>query len=110
MSMVEQEQRVFERFSARFPVKYEYSHEDYGTNVFLRNASAQGVKIATKEKVFRNDHVSLLVKLPDDFAPLAIHGQVVWTTEKAPHLWEAGVQFHKINLMEMQRLFKYTET
>ena len=110
MCPVASDQRVFERFPVRFPVKYEHSHADFGTNVFLRDASAQGVRVATKEQLFKNDHVSLLVKLPDGFSPLAIHGKVIWTKEKAPHLWETGLQFHKINLMEMQRMYKFIDS
>lgn len=108
MPPIVQDNRVFERFSARFPTKYEYSSKDYGTNVFLRDASAQGVRIASQEKLFKNDHVTLLVQLPDGFDPLALRGQVVWTEEKSSQLWEAGIRFHKVNLMEIQRLFKYT--
>jgi hypothetical protein len=108
MTTIVKDHRVFERFSARFPTKYEYSPKDYGSNVFLRDASAQGVKIATQEKLFKNDHVTLLVKLPDGFDPLTLHGQVMWTEEKSPQLWEAGIRFHKVNLMEIQRLFKFT--
>ena len=100
------DKRVFERFSARFPVKYKHSRNDFGTEVFLRDASAEGVKVATKEKMFLNDSVSLLVKLPDGQEPLTLNGQVVWTKSKPPDLWEVGLKFHKINLMEMQRMFK----
>ena len=98
--------RVFERFSARFPVKFKHSHNDFGTEVFLRDASAEGAKVATKEKMFLNDSVSLLVKLPDGHEPLTLNGQVVWTKSKSPDLWEVGLKFHKVNLMEMQRMFK----
>ena len=104
-----EDNRIFERFSARFPVKFKHSRNDFGTDVFLRDASAEGMKVATKEKMFLNDSVSLLVKLPDGHAPLTLNGQVVWTKTKSPDLWEVGLKFHKINLMEMQRMFKLVQ-
>src|SRR3989338_1894339 len=101
-----EDKRVFERFTARFPVKFKHSRNDFGTEVFLRDASAEGVKVSTKEKMFLNDSVSLLVKLPDGHDPLTLNGQVVWTKSKSDDLWEVGLKFHKVNLMEMQRIFK----
>lgn len=101
-----EDKRIFERFSARFPVKFKHSRNDFGTDVFLRDASAEGVRVATKEKMFLNDSISLLVKLPDGHEPLMLNGQVVWTKIKSPDLWEIGLKFHKVQLMEMQRMFK----
>ncbi|MDP2653667.1 MAG: PilZ domain-containing protein [Candidatus Omnitrophota bacterium] len=103
---VEQDKRTFDRFSARFPLKYKHSRNEFGTDVFLRDASAEGLKVATKERLFLHDSVSLEVKLPDSFNPMTLNGQVVWVKSKSPDLWEAGLRFHKINLMEMQRIFK----
>ena len=50
-----EERRIFERFSARFPVKFKDAREDYGSDVFLRDASAQGIRIMTKERFFLDD-------------------------------------------------------
>lgn len=101
------ENRLFERFPIRFPAKFKYAASEYGTNVFLRDASAQGVKIATRERVFLNDSVSLLVEVPGSSNPLELNGRVVWTKTHAADLWDAGVEFHKINLMKVHRLFKF---
>ncbi len=103
------ENRLFERFSARFPVKFKHTRTDYGSEVFLRDASARGVRISTRERVFLNDSVSLEVKIPDGSEPVTLNGRVVWTHNKSPSLWDAGVELHKIDLMEMQRIFKLTD-
>lgn len=102
-------QRLFERFSARYPIKFKHSRKDYGTNVFLQDASAKGVKITSKERLFLNDSVSLNVKLPDSVNPLILNGRVVWTQHKGPSLWDVGVEFHKVNLMKLQRMFRLVE-
>ncbi len=101
------EHRLFERFTARFPVKFRYARSDYGSDVFLRDACARGVRISTRERIFLNDSVSLQVKVPDGSQPLTLNGRVVWIETKSPVLWDAGVELHEINFMEMQRIFKY---
>ena len=109
MEKLEGRQRIFERFSARYPVKFGHSRQDYGTNVFLQDASAQGLKITSKERLFLNDSVSLNVKLPDSSNPLTLNGRVAWTQHKGPSLWDVGIEFHKVNLMKLQRMFRFSE-
>jgi Tfp pilus assembly protein PilZ len=104
-----EERRVFERFSARFPVKFKDTREDYGADVFLRDASAQGVRILTKERFFLDDQIDLEVELPDGGEPMGMSGHVVWVKIMNMTLWEIGVQFSQVNLLKMQRLFKLTE-
>ncbi|OGX26217.1 MAG: hypothetical protein A3D10_04390 [Omnitrophica WOR_2 bacterium RIFCSPHIGHO2_02_FULL_48_11] len=105
-----QDKRLFERFSARFPVKFKDSRDDYGTNVFLRDASAQGVKLLTREKFFLNDRVTLDIKLPDGTDPLILNGQIVWVRPIEPNLlWDIGIKFPKIDLMKIHRLYKFNE-
>ena len=103
------ERRIFERFSARFPVKFKDAREDYGTEVFLRDASAQGVRILTKERFFLEDQLALEVELPDGGEPMVLSGRVVWVKFLNLSLWDIGIQFHQVNFLKMQRLFKLTE-
>ncbi|MCK5581009.1 MAG: PilZ domain-containing protein [Candidatus Omnitrophica bacterium] len=105
MDMVE-DQRMFERFFARFPVKFKHARTDFGEDVFLRDASAQGIKLTSKERLFIHDSISVLVKLPDGFAPMELNGRVVWSRPKDPTMWDIGVEFHKVRLMGMERMFK----
>jgi len=103
------ERRVFERFSARFPVKFKDAREEYGTEVFLRDASAQGMRILTKERFFLEDQLALEVELPDGGEPMVLSGHVVWVKILDLSLWDIGVQFPQVNFIKMQRLFKLTE-
>ena len=100
------DQRLFERFNARFPVKFKHSRGDFGTEVFLRDASAQGAKVSSSQRLFLHDSVSLLVKLPDGVNPLALNGMVVWSKSRAPKLWDIGIEFHKVDFMGLHRLYK----
>jgi len=62
---LENKRRLFERFQSRFPVKFKDSRHDFGTDVYLRNISAEGAKIATREQLYLNDSVCLEVELSD---------------------------------------------
>jgi Tfp pilus assembly protein PilZ len=106
-----EERRLFERFSARFPVKFKDARDDYGSEVFLRDASAQGMRILTKERFFLDDQLSLEVELPDGGDPMILDGRVVWVKflDISSSLWDLGIQFPQVDFLKMQRLFKLSE-
>ena len=110
MVTVDQENRLFERFPVRFPTKFRHSRNEFGMDVFLRDASASGLKICSKERLFFHDSVSLEVKLPDGFSPMVLNGQVVWTVDKGAQLWDVGIQFHKVDLMKIQRMYRLLQS
>ena len=99
------DKRVFERFKARFPVKFKHSDDDFGKDVFLRDASAEGLRFTTTHRMFINDCISLTVQLPDGSSPLALSGRVVWTQARTSTLWDVGLKFHRTQLMEMRRIY-----
>ncbi|MCK5081721.1 MAG: PilZ domain-containing protein [Candidatus Omnitrophica bacterium] len=104
-----EEQRTFERFPSRFPAKFKDTRSDFGTDVYLRDASAGGVKITTKERLYLNDNINLEVELPDDRGTMTLKGEVVWVKPKDAETWNAGVQFHKIDFMDMWRPYKFVD-
>ena len=108
--MANDDRRAFERFNARFPVKLKDTRDDFGTNVFLRDASAEGARVASRERMFLNDYISITVKLPDGFEPLTLNGRVTCIKTVEPNtLWDIGVKFHKVELMKLQRLYRLIE-
>ena len=56
-----QDRRLFLRFLARFPAKIKDAQQDFGNNLSLRDASAWGAKLTTKERYYINDSISLEV-------------------------------------------------
>ena len=102
------ERRFFERFLARFPAKFKDSRNEYGTDVFLRDASATGVRITTRERLFLDDPVALEVELPDGGSPMVLAGKVAWTKNAGTTAWDVGVRFPQVDLMKMSRIFKFT--
>ena len=101
------ERRLFSRFVARFPTKFKDSAEEYGRDVYLRDVSATGARVATRDRLFIDDVLSLSVKLPDSDDPVDLNGRVRWVRGHAPQVWEAGLQFHKVDLMKIHRIVKY---
>ena len=107
MDVEKEDQRLFQRYTARFPIKIKDSRDDFGINLFLRNVSAEGVKLTSRDRMFLADSLSLTVKLPDGKDPLVLNGHVVWVKTQEPNMiWDIGVRFHKVHFMNMQRLFQ----
>lgn len=102
------ERRIFERFSARFPAKFKDARDDYSTDVFLRDASASGVNIVTRERMSIDDPVALEVEVPDGGSPMVLRGKVVWTKPANAAMWEVGLRFPEVNFIKMSRLFKFS--
>ncbi len=94
---------------ARFPVKFKDSRHDFGSEVFLRDISAGGAKVVSRERLYLNDSIALLVKLPDDRDPFPLNGEVIWSRneEENPRVWDIGIRFHKVDLMSLHRIFKF---
>ncbi len=108
-NIVNENRRLYERFQSRFPVKYKDSRHDYGTDVHLRNFSAEGAKISTREQLYLNDSVSLEVELSDGKRPMTIRGEVVWTNKQDAEIWDIGLRFHKVVFMDLWRIYKSVE-
>jgi len=101
------EKRIFDRFSTRFPAKFKDTRHDFGTNVYLRDSSAGGAKISTKERINMYDPVALEVELPDGNSPMVLRGEVIWVKSQKYNIWDIGFKFHQIDLMHLSRLYKF---
>jgi len=99
--------RLFERFQTRYPAKFKDARDDFGSVLNLRDASAFGARLTTKEKLFLSDVVTIEVRVPDGHNPMILKGEVVWTKTLDLSTWEAGIKFHKLDLVHMSRLYKF---
>lgn len=105
---VSEERRLFARFVSRFPTKLKDSDEEYGENFFLRDVSAGGVRIASRQRLFIEDFLSLNVELSDSKEPINLNGRVRWVKNHSANVWEAGMEFNKVDLMRVHRIMKYS--
>jgi hypothetical protein len=101
------ERRVFERMPARFPTRFRDSSPDFGIDVFLKDVSASGAHITTKEQLYLGDIISIEIMLPDGLDPILLSGRVRWIRQVAPRIFEAGIEFHKVDLIRLRRLVKF---
>ena len=99
--------RLFERFSARFPAKFKDARDEYGFLLNLRDASAFGVRLSSRDRLFINDTITVEVCIPDAKAPMVLKGQVVWCRSKNVANWDVGLRLHRVDLMHMERLYKF---
>ena len=99
--------RLFERFQARFPARFKDTRDDFGSVLQLRDASAFGGKLISKERLFTNDKITIEVHVPDGHAPMVIKGEIVWAKPTGVDHWEVGFKLHKIDLLRMSRLYKF---
>lgn len=105
---VPKDRRFFERFSSHFPANLKDLERDAANPVFLEDASAWGVKLTSTKPVFLNERVLLEIHLPDGSKPIELNGRVAWVKKKEMTIWDVGLKFHRISLMTMSRLYKYT--
>ena len=104
-----QDRRIYQRFDARYPVKHKDTRSDFGNGVLLRDASAAGIKVRSKERLFVNDHVALEVELPDSREPMILKGRVIWVLKQDETAWDAGISFHEVDMFGMARMYKYVD-
>ena len=101
------ERRMFERFDTQLPTKFKDSDAEYGTDVFLRDFSASGARMHTRERFFIDDMLSVQIEIPDGHDPLPLNGRVRWIKPRTTSMYELGIEFHKVHLMKMHRLVKF---
>ena len=89
------EKRSFERFEARYPAKIKDTRDEFGVNLSLRNASAEGIRLISRDRIYVNDSISIEVRLPDNDSPMTIRGEVVWAKLLPNKLWDIGLKCHK---------------
>jgi len=98
------ERRLFERIEAKYPLRLNEKEEPYNSGVYLRDFSAGGVKIITKQKLSRDKDIDFWVDLPDGNEPVHFSGRVVWLKNVGNYVWDAGISFKNIRLMSFHRL------
>ncbi|HLF19035.1 MAG TPA: PilZ domain-containing protein [Candidatus Omnitrophota bacterium] len=99
--------RLFERFQARFPAKFKDARDNFGSVLQLRDACAFGTRLTSKERLFTNDKITIEVDLPDGLAPMVLKGEVVWSKPTGSGNWEVGMKLHRVDLLRMSRLYKF---
>ena len=101
-----EEKRMFQRFPARFLAKVKDSRQDYGQVLSLRDVSAQGARIRSRENLNLRDRVTVEVKVPDQSLSMILKGDVVWVRQLDSAYCEAGIRFPEIHLARISHLYE----
>ncbi len=104
------ERREFERIDAKFPLRLDAAEQPFGADIYLRDFSAGGVKIISKRKLVTGEDVELWVDVPDGHGPAHFSGRVVWFKDVGKNVWDAGICFRHIKLMDCRRLLNCNST
>ena len=99
--------RLFERFPARFPAKFKDARDEFGSILNLRDASAYGARLTTREKLYKKDMITIEVRVTDGHAPMVLKGEVVWSRAQDLKSWDVGVKLSKVDFILMTRLYKF---
>jgi len=99
------ERRIFDRMVARLPIKLSETEENFSNEIYLRDISASGAQLITKQRLIPHEKVDFWVQLPDGKGPLPLSGKVVWAREAERDIWDTGIIFEKVRLMDLHRVF-----
>ena len=102
-----EDNRIFERFVAHFPMKLKDSSEKFGDNLYLRDASASGARFSSKERMYLYDYINLEVELPEGKQPVSLRGEIVWIKNQDRDMWDVGCKFHEVDLVHLSNLYQY---
>lgn len=101
-----EERRQFQRFVSRLPAKFKDAREDYGKDLHLRDFSAYGARLTSREHLYLDDNITVEVEIPDGKQPLVLRGRVVWVKGYEESRWDVGMEFHKLEFMRLSRLYE----
>lgn len=99
------ERRIFERIEAKYPLSLNSAEEPFDAGTYLRDISAGGAKVITKHKLGIFNNIEFWVGVPDGHGPLHFSGRIVWQKDVGKNVWDAGICFNHVRLMEFRRLF-----
>ncbi len=100
-----EDNRIFHRFPTNCSAKYKNSYDYTEGEVFLKDASAQGLRLVSKAPFYVNDYISFAIDVPHSSIPLSVRGEVVWSKKEMDQYWNIGVKLKRTRFVEMSRLF-----
>ncbi len=104
-TVLSEDSRLFSRFPTNCLATYRNSTDYSEGEVFLKNASAQGLSFVSKDPLYIKDTILVDVDIPKSHKPLHVQGEVVWIKRDEEDLWDIGLKLHNTRLVEMSRLY-----
>lgn len=101
-----EDRRIFERFTARFPLRFIDLKENKEGEASTENISAKGIGFLTTQPLQSRTSLEMWLQIPDKGEPLYTRGEVVWSKTIEPDKHRVGVNLEKANLMGLSRVLR----
>ncbi len=101
-----QDKRIFERFPARFPLRFLDLRENRESQAEVLDVSAKGVGMITREQLQPNTTLEMWLHIPDKGEPLYTRGQVAWSRAQGPNEYRAGINLERADMMGLSRVLR----
>lgn len=101
-----EDNRIFERFQARFPLRFLNLSDNREGQARTQDISAKGVGIVTKDKLMPNTPLEMWLDIPDRGEPLYMRGEVVWSKSQGQDEYRTGINLEKAELMGLSRALR----
>jgi hypothetical protein len=101
-----QDRRIFDRFTAKFPVKFINLRENKESEASIDDVSAKGIGITSNEQLSPRTALEMWLEIPDKGEPLYTRGEVVWSRRVEPDKFKVGVNLEKADLMGLSRVLR----
>lgn len=89
------ERRAYERVLARCPLKYRTAEDGALVEGSSKDISDGGLGLFTRSELAPQMHLQMWIRLSPRIKALHISGRVVWSEQRHPGLWRAGVCFEE---------------
>lgn len=102
-----EERRLFERFKVEFPLKYiDLNRNREGKGKLIDISAGGGGLLVTDEDLQPATPLEMEVYIPSIKEPLHAQGKVMWSTMTEPDVYRVGVQFDKVDFMDISRILR----
>jgi hypothetical protein len=101
-----EDRRIFARLPVRFPLRYFEHKSGQEGQAHTQDISAKGIGLVGNKELAPQTSLEIWVEVPDKGEPLYTRGEVVWSKELEPNLYQAGVNLEKADLMGLSRVLR----
>ena len=96
------ERRYFERFNVDFPVTFvDLKRNKEGAGKMINISAGGGGMIITSDELEPNTPLEMSLHLPNNRDPIFATGTVAWTSPIEPKGCRVGVQFEKVDFLDI---------
>ena len=103
--MYKNDRRMFERFAVDFSAEIKQPGAQENNDAQCCDISAGGVSLLLEEKLIFSTTLELWLGIPDGKAPFHNLARVVWTKQVQENKWHSGLEFARIDFMDLRRIF-----